>query len=77
MRSEYNEDLLDKASQKVALQWSKDTLGYDPEKDEYVASYVAGTMLDPSWDALEMFSIELMALGMRKMYGYDTPIEQD
>lgn len=77
MRSDYNEELLNKASRDVALKWSKDTLGYDPDKDEYVASYVTNTMLDPEWDALEMFGLELMTLGMRKMYGYDTPTEQD
>jgi hypothetical protein len=77
MRSDYNEELLEKAAHNAALKWSKDTLGYDPDKDEYIAGYVSNTMLDPEWDALEMFSFEIMSLGMRKMYGYDTPTEQD
>jgi len=77
MRSEYNEELLDRAAQNAALKWSEDTLGYDPEKDEYISGYVSNTMLDPSWDALEMFGLEIMTLGMRKMYGYNTPTEQD
>jgi hypothetical protein len=34
-------------------------------------------MLDPEWDALEMLQYELMALNMRKQYGFDILSGQD
>ena len=70
MRSEHNEQIIDDAVYKVV--WGD----YKP-KYEFLAEYCPGTMLDPEWDALEMFGLEIMTLGMRKMYGYDTPTEQD
>jgi hypothetical protein len=70
MRSEHNEQIIDDAVYKVV--WGD----YKP-KYKFLAEYCPGTMLDPEWDALEMFGLEIMTLGMRKMYGYDTPTEQD
>jgi len=34
-------------------------------------------MLDPEWDALEMLQYELMALNMRKQYGFNQTPESD
>lgn len=77
MKSKHIEEILDQAARNVALKWAKDSLGYDPEKDEYIAGYTHNTMLDPEWDALEMFQYELMALNMRKQYGFNQTPEQD
>tara|TARA_Y100001951_G_C11098291_1_gene160570 strand:- start:133 stop:342 length:210 start_codon:yes stop_codon:yes gene_type:complete len=69
MRSEHLEDIINNAVHKVV--WG------DMKPTEYVADYVHGTMLSPEWDALEMLQYELMALNMRKQYGFDQPPEQD
>jgi len=77
MKSDHVEEILNQAARNVALKWAKDSLRYDPDKDEFVSGYVHNTMLDPEWDALEMFQYELMALKMRKQYGFNQTPEQD
>ena len=46
-------------------------------KYEFLAEYVPGSMMDPSWDPFEMLQYELMALNMRKQHGFDSPPEQN
>jgi len=70
MRSEYIEKMLDDIVYKIV--WGD----YKP-KFEFLAEYCPGTMLDPNWDALEMFSYEIMALGMRNKYGFNQPTEEN
>ena len=70
MKSEITEKALDDAAYKVV--WGD----YKP-KYEFLAEYCPGTMLDPEWDAIEMLQYELMALNMRKQYGFDQPSEQN
>jgi len=67
MKSERVEELLDYAAHKVV--WS------DAKPTEYVADYVHKTMLADDWDPLEMLQFELMAINMRKQYGFDLPTE--
>tara|TARA_R100001509_G_scaffold50907_2_gene27972 strand:+ start:3552 stop:3755 length:204 start_codon:yes stop_codon:yes gene_type:complete len=67
MRSEYTESIINNAVHKVV--WD----GVEPT--EYVADYVHKTMLADDWDPLEMLQFELMALKMRKQYGFDLPVE--
>jgi len=73
MLSNHIEQWLDSVATKVATE----SLNYDPDNFEYISDWVRGSMLDPSYDALEMFCFEVMAQGMRKMHGFDTPSEQD
>ena len=68
MRSEANENIINDAVYKVV--WGD----YKP-KYEYLAEYVPGTMLDSTWDPFEMFKLEIMALSIRKQYGFNTPTE--
>tara|TARA_R100001509_G_scaffold51955_1_gene28421 strand:- start:638 stop:856 length:219 start_codon:yes stop_codon:yes gene_type:complete len=72
MVSDFNEEILNEAVHKVV--W-----GDHKPKYEFLAEYIPGTMLDPEtkWDPLEMLQFELMALNMRKQYGFDQPSEQD
>ena len=67
MKSDNVEDLLNYAAHKVV--WD------DVEPTEYVSDYVHKTMLADDWDPLEMFQFELMAMNMRKQYGFDLPTE--
>ena len=67
MKSERVEELLDYAAHKVV--WG------DTKPTEYVSDYVHKTMLADDWDPLEMFQFELMAINMRKQYGFDLPTE--
>ena len=69
MRSEHLEEIINNAVHKVV--WG------DTKLTEYVADYVHNTTLSPEWDALEMLQYELMALNMRKQYGFDQYPEQD
>tara|TARA_R100001460_G_scaffold75789_4_gene116908 strand:+ start:1591 stop:1797 length:207 start_codon:yes stop_codon:yes gene_type:complete len=68
MRPEHIEKIIDDAVYKVV--W-KD---FKP-KYEHLGDYIHQTMMDPEWDALEMFQYELMALRMRKQYGFNKPTE--
>ena len=70
MKSEHIEQLLDDVAYKVV--W-----GDHKPKYEFLAEYCSGTMLDPEWDALEMLQYELMALNMRKQYGFNQTPESD
>jgi len=70
MKSDYVEKLLDDVAYKAV--WGD----YKP-KYEFLAEYCPGTMLDPEWDALEMLQYELMALNMRKQYGFNQTPESD
>ena len=70
MKSDHVEELLDDVAYKVV--WGD----YKP-KYEFLAEYCPGTMLDPEWDALEMLQYELMALNMRKQYGFNQTPESD
>lgn len=70
MKSDHVEELLNDAAYKVV--WGD----YKP-KYEFLAEYCPGTMLDPEWDALEMLQYELMALNMRKQYGFNQTPESD
>tara|TARA_R100001509_G_C4801765_1_gene193356 strand:+ start:602 stop:805 length:204 start_codon:yes stop_codon:yes gene_type:complete len=67
MKSEIVEELLDYAAHKVVWGGVKPT--------EYVSDYVHKTMLADDWDPLEMLQFELMAMNMRKQYGFDLPTE--
>ena len=69
MKPDHIERILNDAVHKVV--WK------DHKPAEYVSDYVHKTMLDPEWDALEMLQYELMALNMRKQYGFNLPTEQD
>ena len=69
MRSEHIENIIDEAVHKVV--WG------DEKPTEFVADYVQGTMLSSDWDPIEMVQYELMALNMRKQYGFDQSPEQD
>tara|TARA_R100000005_G_scaffold13257_1_gene5319 strand:- start:238 stop:447 length:210 start_codon:yes stop_codon:yes gene_type:complete len=69
MRSEHVEGIIDAAVHKVV--WG------DTKPTEYVADYVHKTMLADDWDPIEMVQYELMAINMRKQYGFNQPIEQD
>ena len=70
MKSDHVEELLDDVAYKVV--WGD----YKP-KYEFLAEYCPGTMLDPEWDALVMLQYELMALNMRKQYGFNQTPESD
>tara|TARA_R100001443_G_scaffold58313_3_gene68850 strand:- start:920 stop:1132 length:213 start_codon:yes stop_codon:yes gene_type:complete len=70
MRPDHIEQILDDVAYKVT--WGD----YKP-KYEFLAEYVPGTMLDPQWNALEMFQFEIMAMTVRKQYGFDTSTEED
>jgi len=67
MKSERVEELLDYAAHRVVWGDSKPT--------EYVSDYVHKTMLADDWDPFEMLQYELMAMNMRKQYGFDLPTE--
>tara|TARA_S200002703_G_C3799920_1_gene247182 strand:+ start:3294 stop:3497 length:204 start_codon:yes stop_codon:yes gene_type:complete len=67
MKSEVVEKALNDAVHKVV--WG------DTKPTEYVSDYVHKTMLAEDWDALEMLQYELMAVNMRKQYGFDLPTE--
>ena len=69
MKPNHIEKILNDAVHKVVWGNQKPT--------EYVSDYVNKTMLDPEWDALEMLQYELMALNMRKQYGFDILSQQD
>ena len=69
MKSETVESIIDDAVYKVV--WKDYT-----SKIENIKDYCPGTMLDPEWDALEMFQYELMALKMRNQYGFEFPTNQ-
>ena len=70
MKSEHVEEMLTDAAYKVV--W-----GDHKTKYEFLAEYCPGTMLDPEWDALEMFQFELIALKMRSQYGFNQLPESD
>ena len=64
MRPDHIEQILDDAVYKVV--WGD----YKP-KYEYLAEYAPGTMMDPDWDALEMFQLEMIALNARRHLDLD------
>tara|TARA_R100000329_G_scaffold150761_1_gene144562 strand:- start:547 stop:759 length:213 start_codon:yes stop_codon:yes gene_type:complete len=70
MVSEHINNILDDVAYKVV--W-----GDHKPKYEFLGEYVPRTMLDPEWDALQMFQFEIMAMTARKQYGFDLPTEQD
>lgn len=70
MKSEHVEEILNDAAYKVV--W-----GDHKPKYEFLNEYVPGSMMDSTWDPLEMLQFELMALKMRGEYGFNELPESD